>query len=78
MSSSLSSTAVLNMDNSVVDHETLQALYENVSIDILQCCLELHCLLNSYNSNKSFQTSFWPPEGKIIMSMVVLVKSIYH
>lgn len=59
MSSSLSSTAVLNMDNAVVDHETLQALYENVSIDILQCCLELHCLFNSY-CNKSFWTSFWP------------------
>lgn len=32
MSSLLSSTAVLNMDNTVVDLETLQALYENVSI----------------------------------------------
>lgn len=29
-------TAVLNMDNTVVDQETLQALYENVSITT--CC----------------------------------------
>lgn len=37
--SSLLSTAVLNMDNAVVDLETLQALYENVSLSgvILDC-----------------------------------------
>lgn len=36
--SSLLSTAVLNMDNAVVDLETLQALYENVSLsELLRC-----------------------------------------
>lgn len=38
----------------MVDHETLQALYENVSINILQ----LRSPFNGYNRNKSFQTSF--------------------
>lgn len=31
LSSMLSSSAVLNVDNSVVDLETIEALYENVS-----------------------------------------------
>lgn len=43
--------AVLNMDNAVVDHETLQALYENVSMNILQRCWD------GYHSHKHFQTS---------------------
>lgn len=42
------------MDNAVVDHETLQALYENVSIHILQ----RRAPVTGYNPNKYFQTSF--------------------
>lgn len=42
MSSSLSApTAVLNMDNAVVDLETLHALYENVSITMPWRYLEM-------------------------------------
>lgn len=44
-------TAVLNMDNAVVDHETLQALYENVSMNILRSPF------NGCKRNNSFQSS---------------------
>lgn len=45
------------MDNAVVDHETLQALYENVSINILQRRSELRSPFNGFNRNKYLQTS---------------------
>lgn len=45
-------TAVLNMDNSVVDMETLHALYENVSIMRADCYIGLELCRHGCNVKK--------------------------
>lgn len=56
------------MDNAVVDHETLQALYENVSTELCSATFLFSKVANVFLTSG----------GGVVVSTAVLQKSTFH